>query len=41
LSLYSSAASGTYYTTSTTLNVDNVYTVMAAGPFASPQLLIR
>jgi len=41
LSLFSSASSGVYYTTSTTLNANTVYTVLAAGAFSSPQLLIR
>jgi Domain of unknown function (DUF4397) len=41
LSLYSSVSPGIYYTTTSTLNANTVYTVLAAGPYATPQLLIR
>jgi hypothetical protein len=41
LNLYSSASPGTYVSLTTPLNSNSVYSVMAGGPFAAPQLLIR
>jgi hypothetical protein len=42
LSLYSSQKAGVYYSNSSyVLNTNNVYTVLAAGDFAAPLLLIR
>ncbi|MEN9493403.1 MAG: hypothetical protein RJA63_3852, partial [Pseudomonadota bacterium] len=42
LTLYSSQKAGVYFTnTSYVLNANSVYTVLAAGDFAAPMLLIR
>lgn len=42
LSLYSSQSAGVYYSSSSTvLNANSVYTVLATGPFTAPLLLIR
>ena len=41
LSLYSSTSAGVYYSTTSTLNANTVYSVLAAGALAAPQLLIR